>query len=173
MHREDTWQEETSPALPEKAPKEQVSSIYFNKARSPVTVTLRTGEASLVRPKGRLVVTVEQDGSPSLFAMVRKGVLQREKVVASGVPAAPSQVSLSVSPIASIAPDLSLKLFSVVERLEVPPNREDVSREEPSEKPSAEWSKSKLAAFARDAGIVVEARWSKAALLRAIEEAGS
>jgi len=52
---------------------------YFNKTRGPVTVSLKNGESSIVGPKKVMVVSPEQDGSASLHAMVRRGLLIKLK----------------------------------------------------------------------------------------------
>jgi hypothetical protein len=134
-----------------------VSSVYYNKDRSPVTVTLRTGEASLVPPKGYLSVTQEQDGSTSLLKMVQKGHLLRQQIaplVAVEVASEP----VAVEPVEAISAKVEEPEPQIVE--------------EPKDVPSVKWSKSKLLAFAKDHGLDIDAEASKTSVLKSIQDAG-
>ena len=48
---------------------------YYNKTSAPITVSLKNGDSAMIPPRKKLSVTVDQDGSPSLHAMVRRGFL--------------------------------------------------------------------------------------------------
>jgi hypothetical protein len=135
-----------------------VSSVYYNKARNPITVTLRTGEASLVPPKGYLSVTQEQDGSSSLLAMVRKGHLLRTRIDVPSAQPSEEPSPPAVQPVQAISVDVE--------------KPKDLIVEEPKDVPSAEWSRSRLVAYAKTVGFEVDPRASKASLLRSIQEAG-
>jgi hypothetical protein len=50
---------------------------YYNPHRKPVNVTLRTGEPAVVQRNSTLVVTPEEDRSPSLLSRCAKGLLQK------------------------------------------------------------------------------------------------
>lgn len=136
---------------------------YFNRTRGPVAVMLKTGESTIVRPKGTLVVTPEQDGSASLHAKVRKKIFVRleDKPVAAPVPVPPSE--------------------------EVPPVVEEELAEEPEEEgseddefedddlegvPSMQWTKAQLIEYANSLDLDVSSNSTKVEILQAIEEAG-
>jgi|WetSurMetagenome_2_1015567.scaffolds.fasta_scaffold02643_2 hypothetical protein len=142
-----------------------VSSVYYNKARSPVTVTLRTGEASLVPPKGYLSVTSEQDGSTSLLKLVQKGLLLRRRIappVAVEVASEPA----AVEPVEAISAKVEEPETQVAEAFETQ------VIEEPKDVPSAKWSKSRLVAFAKDHALDIDDEASKASVLKSIQDAG-
>lgn len=122
---------------------------YFNKTRGIVTVSLRTGEPAMVGPKKVLVVTPEQDRSPSLLSRVRKGLLARmpDKPAPASTGAA-SQTQEQIE--APFAP-------------EVPPEEEA---------PSLKWTKRRLAEYAEDQGLELLAGCTKVEILEAIEGAG-
>lgn len=126
---------------------------YFNKTRGPITVSLKTGEPAMVPPKGTLNVTEAQDGSASLHAMVRRGLLVRLKTPSQAdtnttQPVAPSEpVTLSAPPALAASP-------------------------EPPELPSKQWSKVRLIEHAAAMGLEIETSWTKVEILEAIEEAG-
>lgn len=138
---------------------------YFNKTRGPITVSLKTGESAMVPPKGTLDVTIEQDGSASLHAMVRRGLLVRLKtppqtvvpsVVVPSVPPTPPTPSASSKPSTLVTPSTSAPVVPVT----LP------------ELPSKQWSKSRLIEHAEAMGLEIETDSTKVEILRVIEEAG-
>jgi len=118
---------------------------YFNKTRGLVTVSLRNGESAIVGPKQTMIVSPEQDGSASLHAMVRRGLLVRLKT--------PS------TPVAKTAP-------------KPVPSSVPTTPVESVKAPSLEWKKSTLVEHAEALGLEVPASWTKVEILEAIEEAG-
>lgn len=120
---------------------------YFNKTRGPLTVSLRTGEPALVGPKKYLVVTPEQDRSPSILSRVRKGLLVPVKEKA------PKPVPAGATKADAPTPE--------------PPPIEEVE-----EVPSKGWTKGRLTEHAESMGLEVPSSWTKVEILEAIEEAG-
>jgi len=116
---------------------------YFNKTRGLVTVSLKDGASSVVGPKQTMIVSPEQDGSASLHAMVRRGLLIRLKEK-------PPKVVLAPEPAPAPKPLVS---------------------EEP-EVPSLKWSKPQLMDHSEAMGLEVPSSWTKVEILEAIEEAG-
>lgn len=117
---------------------------YFNKTRGPITVSLKTGESAMVPPKEVLTVTSGQDGSASLHAMVRRGLLVRLKTSSQ---AEPTPAPTVVTP-------------------------EPLIPEVPRESPSKQWTKTRLIEHATSKGLAVDSGWTKVEILEAIEEAG-
>lgn len=126
---------------------------YFNKTRGPVTVSLKNGESAIVGPKKTMIVTPEQDGSASLHAMVRRGLLIRLKEKPPKPVPAPAPEPIS-------APATAPESLPSAEPMEVP-----------SEEPSMEWTKGRLTVHAEFMGLEVPSSWTKVEILEAIEEA--
>ena len=122
---------------------------YFNKTRGPLTVSLRTGEPSIVGPKKTLTVTPEQDRSASILSRVRKGLL---------IPLKEKAPKPAPAPVPEPAPEPA-------PAAEPPPMGE-------SEVPSMDWTKSRLTDHAESLGLEVPSSWTKVEILEAIEEAG-
>lgn len=118
---------------------------YFNKTRGLVTVSLKDGASAVVGPKKTMIVPPEQDGSASLHAMVRRGLLIRLK-------------EKPPKPVPATEPELT-------------PAPEPPVPEEP-EVPSLKWSKPQLMEHAEATGLEVPSGWTKVEILEAIEEAG-
>ena len=125
---------------------------YYNTTRGVVTVSLRTGESAAVAPKQELVVTVAQDKSASLTAMVRKGylVLRPERVVVVSTPVPP------------VVPPVQVAVAVPVE--DADPTQ--------IEAPSLKWTKAQLLAYAERFGLTFESnQLTKAEILDMIEAA--
>ena len=126
---------------------------YFNRTRGPVNVSLRDGSPLLVGPKATVNIDSRQDGSASLHAAVRRGLLIRLK----------EKVSRPVSPPEKQVP---------IESASPPPPEPDDVPEDEAETPSMEWRKSELAEHAEALGLEVPSSWTKVEILEAIEGAG-
>jgi len=123
---------------------------YYNRLRSPVNVTLKTGVPAFIPPKKTLVVSSEEDGSASLHAMVRRGYLVR--VAAEAAPVVPVEV---LQPLLSSPPSVEA----------------EVEPEEEEEKPSIKWTKSRLKEHAAELGVEYPAGATKSEILEWIEDA--
>ena len=137
---------------------------YFNRTRGPVAVALKTGESTIVRPKGTLIVTPEQDGSASLHAKVRKKILVRlEEKPASPVPL------VVESPQAEAPPGIEEEL-DVREPEEEAPEDDEFEDDGIEDAPSMQWTKAQLIDYALSLDLDVSSSSTKVEILRAIEE---
>lgn len=82
-------------------------STYYNKTRAPVTVSLKNGESAMVPPRKTLRVSRDQDGSGSLHACLRKGLLVRLRDADPVVEAAPVEAAAPEAAPPVDAPSLS------------------------------------------------------------------
>ena len=124
---------------------------YFNKTRGPVNVSLRDGTPQFVGPKATVDIAPEDDGSASLHAAVRRGLLIRLKEKAPRpAPAPEKQVPAEPPP---------------------PPPEPEAEPDDDAEAPSMDWKKSELAEHAESLGLEVPASWTKVEILEAIEGA--
>jgi len=134
---------------------------YFNRTRGPVAVALKTGESTIVRPKGTLIVSSEQDGSASLHAKVRKGILVR--LEEKPAPAPPVVV-----PHEEVPPEVDEEL-DATEPEEVPED-DEFEDDGIEEVPSMHWTKARLIDYALSLDLDVSSSSTKVEILRAIEE---
>jgi hypothetical protein len=124
---------------------------YFNKTRGPVNVSLRDGSPLFIGRKATVDIEPEQDGSASLHAAVRRGLLTRLKEKAPR-PEPEKQVPVVAPP-------------------PPPPTEPEEAPEEDGEAPSMNWKKSDLVEHAESLGLEVPASWTKVEILEAIEGA--
>lgn len=143
---------------------------YFNRTRGPLAVALKTGESTIVPPKGTLIVTPAQDGSASLHAKVRKRLLVRLEE---------KPVKVSPMPVPVVEEPEEPEEQEVASSEEGPDEGEDDGDDEDGfeddgleEAPSMQWTKARLIEFAESLDLDVPSNSTKVEILRAIEEAG-
>lgn len=129
---------------------------YFNKTRSPVNVSLKDGSPLFIGRKAVVDIEPGQDGSASLHAAVRRGLLIRLKVE---VPRQLDEEPVLVGTSSPSTPELELE-----------PESELGSSGEWTT-PSMGWKKSDLTEYAESLGLEVLSSWTKVEILEAIEAA--
>lgn len=137
---------------------------YFNRTRGPVAVALKTGESTIVKPKGTLIVTPEQDGSASLHAKVRKGILVRlEEKPAPAPPVVTPQEE---------APPVDEEELAEEPEGETASEDDEFEDDDHEDVPSMRWTKAQLIDCANSLDLDVSSNSTKVEILQAIEEAG-
>lgn len=76
---------------------------YYNKTRTPVSLTLRSGKAVSIPGKRWLVLEAEDEGSSSLAFHVSKGHLVRQEISTGALPEQPVPVPAPVAGNSSVA----------------------------------------------------------------------
>lgn len=60
--------------------------LYFNTTRGPLAVSFASGKSMSIPPKTWAEIDAEDEGSPNLAPMVRKGYLKRSALAVTEVP---------------------------------------------------------------------------------------
>lgn len=98
---------------------------YYNKTRTPLGVTLQRGGSMSVGSKSWCFIAPEDEGTPSLAELVRKGFLVRALVSKTDLSGPSTPAALSDAPVAAVPLPL-VNVAPVVVKPEAPPEAPSV-----------------------------------------------